>query len=189
MTNRKARIETNIKELIRSKSNSRFCEILDILKMKGIQQKELAKSIGCTQELISRMKTNTAPVSEQTAELICKKYPELRISPAWLLGYDDFRNEDEKTLAELKGFAAEINEGATNKSIINAAVADMMRIYGLDWNGKLSKSIQYSGVDISSWELSIIADKIFDTLGNELAYLVRLKEMMRLDPQGGNHDN
>lgn len=64
-----------------------------ILKEQKITQGELSVRIFLSQQQISKIKTGKAALTPAVAESICKEFPQYRVD--WLLGYDDFKNDDD----------------------------------------------------------------------------------------------
>lgn len=73
--------------------NPKWAERLNvILNEQEISQKDFAKRIHISPQLLSKIKNGKATLTPGTAKEICKEFPVYRES--WLLGYDDFKTDN-----------------------------------------------------------------------------------------------
>lgn len=78
--------------------NVKRCERLkQIIEETGVKQNELAFNTGISQQAISSMVQKKANVTETTAEIIVKMFPQYSFE--WLMGYTDYKNNTEKLCA------------------------------------------------------------------------------------------
>lgn len=75
--------------------------IKTILRLENLKQAGLARAINMTPENLNRIIKMRVRLTEATAETICVYFPKYRIE--WLLGYDDYMTEEEKTRAKDTG--------------------------------------------------------------------------------------
>ena len=66
----------------------------EIIEREGVKQNQLSEETGISQQSISAMVQGKANVTETTAEIIVKRFPEYSIE--WLLGFSDYKNNAEK---------------------------------------------------------------------------------------------
>ena len=90
----------------------RLKQVLADQKMK---QRELADILDCTKEHISYIVTGKRNLTEEHAKKIVTLFPHIRLE--WLMGYDDFKTDNEKGINEF------IQWGAENTSRRNAVKA------------------------------------------------------------------
>lgn len=69
----------------------------EIIESEGVKQNQLSKETGISQQAISAMVQGKANVTETTAEIIVKRFPQYSIE--WLLGFSDYKNSTEKNSA------------------------------------------------------------------------------------------
>lgn len=135
------------------------------------------------------------------AKKIIDLFPEKKYRELWLLGYDDFMTETEKQLAELGTqrtefieFKKEMDNAADNQNRLLKAVADILALYGVNWNGshemkkyRKDRTIangpagSYQGENFYSWELEDIAFKLYEIAGIELNHAAQVKRDFRND--------
>ena len=91
-----------------------------LLKREKVSQTQLAERIYQTQQNLSRIMQHRQPLTEATAQLIVKAFPEYRL--AWLMGYDDVM-----TVSEFKGQCVKQNDdvNAAVMTILDAAVREV----------------------------------------------------------------
>ena len=106
------------KQIINPLSSERLKILLGELK---ITQNDLANRIYVTQQTISKIVNQKAPLTQKNAELIEKEFPPYRA--AWLLGLDDF-----KTKAEL--FLRPLAESTAEHDIMFSALSLLGQING-----------------------------------------------------------
>lgn len=103
----------------------RVDNIKTILKAEKMKQVDLADKIGMTPENLNRIIRLRHPLTEATAETICVYFPKYR--KEWLLGYDPYMTEDEKTLAH--------NDGIRNNApitVLDTALLNVCHAEGID---------------------------------------------------------
>ena len=66
----------------------------EIIEREVVKQNQLSEETGISQQSISAMVQGKANVTETTAEIIVKRFPEYSIE--WLLGFSDYKNNAEK---------------------------------------------------------------------------------------------
>lgn len=162
-------------------------------KGKSIKAVDLHKMTGISAKHLSNILTLNKPLTEGTAQKIIKAFPWRNYRIAWLLGYDDYKTEGAKFHAELEEYQEEVRQGNENQKKIRKAVATLMGIYGIEWNGEPTSihykvkgnmrkrlpdepAATYRNADFYSWELAFIADKIFEEVGRELNFAVKMKQ-------------
>ena len=153
---------------------------------------DLCRAAGISQKHISNIMTLNKPLSRSTAEKIVKAFPQRHYRPEWLLGADDFKTEGELFRFGLQKLQNDMREATANQRIIAESVAALLRLYGVEWDGKPTPrryhkdetgthrlpdlpAAEYLGTPLYSWELSRIANKVFDFIGMELNSYVRAK--------------
>ena len=151
-------------------------------------QKELAELIFCSSEQITRMKNGERGMSDSTADSIIRAFPDKNYPKNWLLGIEDHRTPTDA----FRAWTEDEFQSARDRHTITNAVAEMMRLCGVDWDG--NTSVQYApgsdgllhpvetdpvkvgDADFYPWELSVIADKVFEYMKMELHFAVIAKE-------------
>ena len=99
--------------------------IKTILKLEDKKQIQFAKIIGMSPENLNRIIKLRHPLTEATAETICIYFPKYR--KEWLLGYDPYMTEEEKTRANDSGIR--LNAPIT---VLDTALLDVCHKEGLD---------------------------------------------------------
>lgn len=103
---------------------TRVENIKTVIKLETKSQAKFARSIGMTPENLNRIIKLRHPLTEATAETICIHYPKYR--KEWLLGYDPFMTEEEKTRSKDKG----IRLGAPI-TVLDTALQNVCRAEGI----------------------------------------------------------
>ena len=99
--------------------------IKTILRLENIKQVTLARKINMTPENLNRIIKLRTPLTEATAETICVYFPKYR--KEWLLGYDPYMTEDEKTRAHDSGIR--INAPIT---VLDTALLNVCHTEGIE---------------------------------------------------------
>lgn len=104
--------------------------IKTIIKLEGIKQVTLARKINMSPENLNRIIKLRNPLTEATAETICAYFPKYR--KEWLLGYDRFMTEDEKTIAKDEGIRANAPITVLGTALLNVCHAEGIDVPVLD---------------------------------------------------------
>jgi len=99
--------------------------IKTILKLEKLTQVKFAERINMSPENLNRIIKLRHPLREATAELICSYFPKYRLN--WLLGYDPYMTEDEKTRAHDSGIR--INAPIT---VLDTALLNVCHTEGIE---------------------------------------------------------
>lgn len=93
-----------------------------VLRLEDIKQVTLARKIGMTPENLNRIIRLRTPLTETTAETICVYFPKYR--KEWLLGYDPYMTEDEKTRAHDSGIRNNAPITVLDTALLNVCHAE-----------------------------------------------------------------
>lgn len=99
--------------------------IKTILKLENMTQAKFAERINMSPENLNRIIKLRHPLREATAELICEYFPKYRLN--WLLGYDSYMTEEEKSRAKDLG----IRNNAP-LTVLDTALLTVCRREGID---------------------------------------------------------
>lgn len=179
-----------------------------ILEQERITQAEACQRLtGCADDghvavqTLSNIINDRKRLTENMAQKIIDLFPEKKYRLAWLLGYDEFMTETEKQLAdrgtqraEFIEFKKEMDNAADNQNRLLKAAADILALYGVNWNGshemkkyRKDRTIangpagSYQGENFYSWELEDIAFKLYEIAGMELNHAAQVKRDFRND--------
>lgn len=86
-----------------------------LLNENGVDQKELADKIGYTKEHISYIINGRRNLTEDAAKLIVRHFPGTRIE--WLMGYDDFLTNYEKTWKPFMNELKKMQDKSTGRTV------------------------------------------------------------------------
>lgn len=98
-----------------------------LMKRENIKQNILAERIYQTQQNVSRILQKRQPLTEETAKLIVKAFPQYRLS--WLLCYDNYMTVDDVKAAYQEQFHA-INRATA--TILDNAVKEVCHREGIE---------------------------------------------------------
>jgi len=174
-----------------------------VLEYYGITQTELCSrlvsrrrtkqgdTINVNEKTMSQIVNGKAKLQPEMAKKILAAFPNCPFRLSWLLGYDDYETEG----AAFEARWEELAQPARDRKAIHTAVASMMSMCGLQWDGDSTayaiqhyvsgyremdpgrnQTVNYNGVEFETWELAAISDKVFDFLQMELKYSVRAKK-------------
>jgi len=93
-----------------------------VLRLENIKQVTLARKINMTPENLNRIIRLRTPLTEATAETICVYFPKYR--KEWLLGYDPYMTEDEKTRANDSGIRNNAPITVLDTALLNVCHAE-----------------------------------------------------------------
>lgn len=96
--------------------------IKTVLRLEDIKQVTLARKINMTPENLNRIIKLRTPLTEATAETICVYFPKYR--KEWLLGYDRYMTEDEKTRANDSGIRNNAPITVLDTALLNVCHAE-----------------------------------------------------------------
>lgn len=99
--------------------------IKTILRLEKLTQVKFAERINMSPENLNRIIKLRHPLTEATAETICTYFPKYRLN--WLLGYDRYMTEEEKTRARDLG----IRNNAP-LTVLDTALLNVCRREGID---------------------------------------------------------
>ena len=141
-------------------------------------------------------------LTEDMAQRIIDLFPDRNYEISWLLGLSDHKTAGAAFTARWN----EITQPNRDRRTVHAAVAAMMAVHGLSWDGDSTAHLQpdetgptvyqgmrlgtvpgkspvisYNGVDFETWELAAIADEVFDFLVMRLDYAARTKKQQTMD--------
>ena len=145
-------------------------------------------------------------LSPGIAKRITEAFPKYRLN--WLLGYDSYPTEEERAAAQIEKLVKKTDMGAEELRRVCAAVADMMALIGLYWDGEpqtpdyeeiddctlrrkpFPTVTTFAGVSFQAPELVAIASKLYMILGHEIDFAVEMKKQAAFDRevQEGKHD-
>ena len=131
---------------------------------------------------MSQIVNGYKPLTDSMARKIIAAFPSAGYNLAWLMGYSDLETERDTFREEFIAFKNEMDMAADNQKKLLSAVADIMSLYGLEWDGKTTisplsarPSGTYKGTPFDSLELKIIAEKIYRIVGLELEFAAYAK--------------
>lgn len=99
--------------------------IKTILKREKLSQVKFAKQINMSPENLNRIIKLRRPLKEATAETICTYFPKYRYE--WLLGYDPYMTEEEKTGSRDRGI-----RNQAPLTVLDTALLNVCRREGID---------------------------------------------------------
>lgn len=122
---------------INLKRQERFKTFLEDQKENGITQKKLAEMLFISQQTISKIANKSGNLTEETAERISKLFPQYRLQ--WLLGFDDFKTDDERINASINRRAEYID--LTEQLLFSHGYTITETLYPLDGHEKKSQTL------------------------------------------------
>ena len=108
----------------------RVDNIKTIISLEKLSQASFARVIGMSPENLNRIIKLRHPLTESTAELICICFPKYR--EEWLLGYDDYMTEEEKTRANDTAIRLNASLTVLDTALLNVCHREGIEIPTLD---------------------------------------------------------
>ena len=102
---------------------------------KPFKAADLHRKTGISEKHLSNILTDNKRLTPGTAAKIIKAFPGRYYRLQWLMGEDDYKTEGAMFDAEWKETVRKLNEGSKNQNAIYKAVATMMQLYGVEWDG------------------------------------------------------
>lgn len=108
----------------------RVQNINTIIRLENLTQASFARAIHMTPENLNRIIKFRHPLTETAAETICSYFP--KYLKEWLLGYDNYMTEDEKTRAKDSGIRANAPITVLDTALLNVCHAEGIDVPVLD---------------------------------------------------------
>lgn len=133
----------------------------------GISQQELSRRTNISQQNISCMVNGKANVTENTANIIVKEFPEYSFE--WLMGYSDFKTSD-----EMRVYARDLADRVLmrNEHFIQCIISMAeMRGYHIERNSGQTEYIRDNIIYLDSAQMDRLAKEMMDFLELRLKWL------------------
>lgn len=104
--------------------------IKTILREENLKQVQFAEKIGMSPENLNRIIKLRHPLTEATAETICVYFPRYR--KEWLLGYDPYMTDEEKSRSEDTGYRINAPITVLDTALRNVCQKEKIEVPHLD---------------------------------------------------------
>lgn len=157
----------------------------EIIESERVKQNQLSKETGISQQAISTMVQGKANVTETTAEIIVKRFPQYSIE--WLLGFSDYKNSTEKYSAVISQAQHEGDLFLTGLSAFaQLAHYQIMATSPMQKSGTVEDTLNMlmdgytishddASIKLSLEEMNVFENEVFDFVELQLKHLFKRK--------------